>query len=137
MVDLARGGSVNRAVDWLEQATLDLKAAVDSAAAGHHEWAAFQAQQCGEKACKAFVQSLHGSGRGHSVFGFLKKLTGQVVIPEAVLEAARQLDLVYMNSRYPNGFDVGKPADYFSSETSKVLIAHARTVLEFCQSQIH
>ncbi|MBZ5561781.1 MAG: HEPN domain-containing protein [Acidobacteriia bacterium] len=137
MLHLPRGSSVNRAADWLGQAELDLKAAIDSAATGHHEWAAFQAQQCAEKAVEALVQSLHGSARGHSVFGFLTQVTNRIAIPEAVLQAAQKLDLVYMNSRYPNGFDRGKPADYFSAESSQELIGHARTVLEFCRSQIH
>jgi HEPN domain-containing protein len=56
---------VNRAADWLTQAGWDLQAAQDSAANGHHEWAAFQAQQCAEKAVRALVQSLHGAVRGH------------------------------------------------------------------------
>ncbi len=137
MLNLARGSSVNRSADWLGQAELDLKAAVDSAATGHHEWAAFQAQQCAEKAVKALVQSLHGSARGNSVVGFLTELANRIAIPDIVLEAARKLDMVYMNSRYPNGFDRGKPADYFSAESSKELVDYARTVLEFCRSQIH
>lgn len=35
---------MNRAADGLKQAERDLAAAEDSAATGHHEWAAFQAQ---------------------------------------------------------------------------------------------
>ncbi len=35
---------------WCDQARADIAAAVDSTAAGHHEWACFQAQQAGEKA---------------------------------------------------------------------------------------
>ncbi len=128
---------MNRAADWLGQADLDLRAAVDFAATGRHEWAAFQARQRAEKAVKALVQSLHGSARGHSVFGFLGQLSGRVEIPETVLEAARKLDLVYLNSRYPNGFDLGKPAGYFSADSSQELIGYARNVLEFCRSQIH
>jgi HEPN domain len=49
---------VNRAADWLKQAASDLQAARDSAHMGHHEWAAFQAQQCAEKAAKALAQFL-------------------------------------------------------------------------------
>jgi HEPN domain-containing protein len=65
---------VNRAEDWLKQAHRDLAAARASASAGYHEWAAFQAQQCAEKAAKALVQSLHGSVGGHSVTDILSHL---------------------------------------------------------------
>jgi len=87
-------------------------------------------------AVKALVQSLHGIARGHSVFGILRQLASRLAIPEPILHAARELDKVYINSCYPNGFDSGKPVDYFSDITSKELIGHARTVLEFCRSQI-
>jgi HEPN domain-containing protein len=114
-----------------------LQAAENSAAAGYHEWAAFGAQQSAEKAVRALVQFLHGSERGHSITGILEQLPASMEIPGAVLDAARDLDQVYITARYPNGFAAGAPADYFTEKTSDRLLSHARTVLEFCQSQIH
>lgn len=137
MVNWEANFAMNRAADWLKQAERDLKAAADSAAAGNHEWTAFQAQQCGEKAVQALVQSLHGAVRGHSVTGMLQQLSARIEVHPGVLEAARQLDKVYLTSRYPNGFDSGAPADYFSETSSRELMSHARQVLEFCRSQIH
>jgi HEPN domain-containing protein len=87
---------VSRAADWLRQADVDLSAAKDSAAAGHHEWAAFQAQQGAEKAVKALVQSPHGAVRGHSITEILRQLASKVKVPEAVLDGARELDKVYV-----------------------------------------
>lgn len=127
---------MNRAGDWLKQAEADLAAAVDSAAASHHEWAAFQAQQCGEKAAKALVQALHGASRGHSITDILKQLAPAIAVPNAVLDAARELDKVYVTSRYPNGFVSGSPSDYFTGGSSQKLIQHARETLNFCRSQI-
>jgi HEPN domain-containing protein len=40
---------------WLRQAEADLKAARDSLAAQNEEWACYQAQQCAEKALKAYL----------------------------------------------------------------------------------
>ena len=128
---------MNRAADWLGQADFDLKAAEDSAAGGHHEWAAFQAQQCAEKAVKALVQSLHGSVRGHSVTEILRQLSVSVEVSQPLLNAAQELDKVYVTSRYPNGFASGRPRDYFSEKSSRELIGHARGILEFCRSKIH
>jgi len=128
---------MNRAADWLGQAEDDLAAAEDSAATGHHEWVAFQAQQCAEKAAKALVHSLHGGVRGHAITDILQQLPAAVIVAPDLLDAARELDKVYVTSRYPNGFVSGRPKDYFSQKTSQELIRYARTILEFCRSQIY
>jgi HEPN domain-containing protein len=128
---------VNRAADWLKQAGLDLQAAEDSCAAGHHEWAAFQAQQSSEKAVKALVQSMHGAVRGHSITEILRQLPPSAGISPPLLAAAQELDKVYFTSRYPNGFASGAPGDYFDERSSQALLAHARQIFEFCRSKIH
>jgi|GEM_PF-2540861 len=79
---------MNRAADGLKQAERDLGAPEDSAATGHHEWAAFQPQQGAEKAVKALVQSLHGAVRGHSISEILRQLTGRVAVPPELIPAA-------------------------------------------------
>ena len=110
--------------------------AENSAAAGYHEWAAFAAQQSAEKAVKALVESLHGAARGHSITGLLDHLASAVKVPGPVLDAARELDQVYVTARYPNGFVAGIPGDYFGASTSQRLLDHARHVFEFCRGQI-
>lgn len=128
---------MNRSADWLDQAAWDLQAAEDSAARGHHEWAAFQAQQCAEKAVKALVESLHGAVRGHGIAEILRRLPAGLTVPDAILEAAVALDRAYIPPRYPNAFPSGKPRDYFNDKSSREYMAYARQVLEFCRSQIH
>ena len=128
---------MNRAADWFKQAEADLRAAEDSAASAHHEWAVFQAQQCAEKAVKALVQYLHGSVRGHSIKEILDQLPAPLQASTALLDAARELDKVYVTARYPNGFVSGIPSDYFTAKNSKELIDYAKSILEFCRSQIH
>jgi len=125
---------VQRSADWLRQAERDLAAGKSAAAAGFHEWAAFAAQQSGEKAVKALVESRHGASRGHSITGILCRCG--VDVPEAVGEAARELDQVYVTARYPNGFAAGAPADYFSERTSEHLLANASSIVDFCRSAI-
>jgi len=114
-----------------------LAAASDSAANGYHEWAAFQSQQCAEKAAKALVQALHGVVLGHAITEILRQLPASVPVPATLLDSARELDKVYVTSRYPNGFATGAPADYFTENSSKELLGHAKQILEFCRSQIH
>lgn len=128
---------MNRSLDWLKQADRDWHAAENAASGGYHEWAAFAAQQSAEKAVKALVESLQGASRGHSITSLLQQLPASVAVPEAVLDAAHELDEVYVTSRYPNGFAAGSPGDYFTGKTSRRLIGHAREILEFCRSEIH
>jgi HEPN domain-containing protein len=128
---------VNRAADWLKQAERDLNVAVADAAAGYHEWAAFAAQQCGEKAVKALIQALHGAVRGHAITEMLRQLPERVEVPTALLEGAQELDKVYVTSRCPNGFASGTPSDYFNAESSRELLGYARAILAWCRSQIH
>jgi HEPN domain-containing protein len=129
------GKPVDRSGDWLKQAERDLQVARHNAASGYHEWAAFAAQQSAEKALKALAQSLHGEPRGHSLTALLGRIP-LADLPTGVSEAARELDQVYITSRYPNGFAAGSPGEYFSESTSERLLNHAEQILHFCRSQI-
>jgi HEPN domain-containing protein len=127
---------VNRAADWLRQAERDLGLAETAMATKYYEWAAFGAQQSAEKAVKALIQSLHGSARGHSITEMLRQLPPTVQVPKPVLVGAQGLDRIYVTARYPNGFASGSPSEYFNEEGSRELVEYARTILEFCRSQI-
>lgn len=127
---------MNRAEDWLGQAERDIQFAATAASTGHHEWAAFIAQQGAEKAVKALVQSLRGSVRGHSITEILRNLPPSVVVGQELLQCEQALDRVYVTSRYPNGFASGRPADYFNGTESRDLLDYARRIFEFCRSQI-
>ncbi len=127
---------MNRAEDWLKQAELDLQAAEVSAAHAHHEWAAFQAQQSAEKAVKALLQHVHAAVRGHSIKSILDQLPAPLQAPATLSDAARELDKVYVTARYPNSFVSGTPSDYFTAKNSEQLIGYARSILEFCRSQM-
>jgi HEPN domain-containing protein len=127
---------VNRGADWLKQAERDLGFAESAIATKYYEWAAFGAQQSAEKAVKALIQSLHGSVRGHSISEMLRQLPPSVQVPKTVLWEAQALDQVYVTSRCPNGFTSGAPVDYFNEERGRELVGYARSVLEFCRSQI-
>jgi HEPN domain-containing protein len=134
VIDLSKGAKVNRAADWLKMAERDLGYAELGAASGYHEGAAFHAQQSAEKAVKALVQSLHGAVRGHAITEMVRQLP--LNVPAEILNAAQQLDRVYVTSRYPNAFASGSPSDYFNDKDSRELIAYAKRILEWCRSQI-
>jgi HEPN domain-containing protein len=126
----------DRSADWFAQAQRDLSHAVDSAKDGHFEWACFSAQQAAEKAVKAVYLHLHGEGWGHSVLKLVEGLADYADISEALLDAARTLDKHYIPTRYPNGFDQGFPANYYTHKEAAEAIEYARQIIGFCDDHL-
>jgi HEPN domain-containing protein len=104
---------------WLAAARDDLDSARYLASGGRHAPACFFAQQAAEKAVKAVH---YGQGArsviGHSVRVLAEKLSPRVATLDALIDAARELDLFYVPTRYPNGLDSGTPAEAFSAAQS-------------------
>jgi HEPN domain-containing protein len=124
-------GRTTVARTWLEQAEADLRAAADSAKAGHHEWSCFQAQQAGEKALKAF---LYLRGRTSVITHSLRRLLHECVALESAFseldDAARLLDQYYISTRYPNGLDEEiSPSAYYDQKDSDRCLRSARSIL--------
>jgi len=127
---------VSRAHDWLEQAQHDLEHARHDLTEGFHDWACFSAQQAAEKAVKALYQHVGGEAWGHSVMRLLQALPPEVGITEELVDCGRILDRFYIPTRYPNGFDYGKPADYYTEADSRQAIGCAETILRFCADRL-
>ena len=128
----------DRSGDWLRQAEADLKHAELSQRERDYEWSCFAAQQAAEKAVKALYMSLHGDAWGHSLLVILRSLPQAIaaaVGPE-ILDAARALDKLYFPTRYPNGFDMGAPADYFTERDARESVAYAKSILTFCRAHL-
>jgi HEPN domain-containing protein len=104
---------------WIEAAREDLDAARHLASGKHHAQACFHSQQVAEKAVTA-VHYARGARVviGHSVRGLIEQLEPCTAALSALLDAARELDLLYVPTRYPNGLDQGTPAQTFSAAQS-------------------
>ncbi len=128
----------NRSADWLRQAEADLAHARAALEDEHFEWSCFAAQQAAEKALKAVHLSHHGDPWGHAVLALLRDLpvTGDAPVPDELIEAAKALDKDYIQTRYPNGFADGAPADYYTARNAREAIAHAEAILAFCRSHL-
>ena len=129
---------VNRAPDWLRQAEADLKHARVSVEHGDYEWSCFAGQQAAEKAVKAVFYHLHGDPWGHSLLALLEGLVdpARAAVTPELLDSARALDKQYIPTRYPNGFAQGAPTDYYTKRDAEESIAHAQSILSFCQTAI-
>ena len=126
----------SRAQDWLRQAKRDLDHAREDLKSGFHEWGCFSAQQAAEKAVKALYQHLHAEAWGHSVKKLLEALPESHKAPSEFIESGADLDKFYIPTRYPNGFDAGTPADYYSSKDLEQAIRHAGKIIRFCEDKI-
>ncbi|VUT24809.1 MAG: HEPN domain protein [Candidatus Methanolliviera sp. GoM_oil] len=48
----------------------------------------------------------------------------------------RILDQYYIPTRYPNGFDVGAPMDYYTEKQAKGAIEYAEDLIEFVKREV-
>lgn len=126
----------NRAKDWLNQAKRDLEHAENDLTSEFYEWACFSAQQASEKAVKAVFYKLNADAWGHSISMLLRELTKNLVVDESLIKAAKNLDKFYILPRYPNGFDIGMPSDYFTEEDAQGAIEDARQIIQFCEGKL-
>ncbi|HFD38746.1 MAG TPA: HEPN domain-containing protein [Anaerolineae bacterium] len=127
----------NRAHDWLVQSAHDLQHARHAVEDGDYDWACFAAHQAAEKAVKGLLLSLGGEGWGHAISRLLVDLSRELSLPDGLLSAAQRLDKHYIPTRYPNGFDVGAPRDYYTVGEARQAIQDAERIHDFCQQSLH
>ena len=118
---------------WFQQASYDLKATRWNIQGGFYDTACFLAQQSGEKALKSPLY-YQGARRAalltHSLVEMVReagKKTGQM---KDLLDQARELDLHYIPSRYPNGIPSGYPHQFYAEKVAdQALIAAEKIFL--------
>ena len=117
---------------WFQQATYDLKAAQWNIEGEFYDTACFLAQQAGEKALKSLLYYL-GARRTalltHSVVEMVRESQRGVTTVRDLLGPARELDLHYIPSRYPNGLPSGYPHQFYGKETAENALRAAESVL--------
>ena len=126
----------NRSNDWMRQSQRDLEQAIDSQAAGRHEWACFAAHQAAEKAVKSLHLSLGQEAWGHVVRKLLEELPETVAVSGLILDKARVLDAFYIPTRYANGHPSGAPFEHYGKLQSDEAIKYAGEIIDFCHSQM-
>ena len=122
---------------WLQAAEDDLRFARFAANGGFFAQACFFSQQAAEKAVKAVHYA--GGARavlGHSVRGLIERLHPRVPTLGALLDGARELDLYYVPTRYPNGLEEGTPGEAFSKAQADRAIASATAVVAAAKHEV-
>jgi HEPN domain-containing protein len=129
--------SLDEADRWLEAAHDDLAFSRYAAAGEFWAQACFHAQQAAEKA----VKSLHFAGGaravlGHNVRALIERLDGAPPDLAAQLDGARELDLLYLPTRYPNGLVAGTSRSAFSASQAARAIEIAARIVEVVERQL-
>jgi HEPN domain-containing protein len=124
---------MERAADWMDQAQGDLEHARSDQERGFYDWACFSAQQAAEKAAKAAFQKMGAEAWGHSVADLLEELAHLHTVPDALMDAALELDKAYIPTRYPNAHPSGSPRRRYTHTEAERLVAYAAQIVEFCE----
>ena len=116
---------------WLKAAREDLEYARHAAKGGFDAPACFHAQQAAEKAVKA-LHYRRGARAviGHNVRALIEQLHPRQPRLDEHLDAARELDLFYLPTRYPNGLDTGTPSEAFSPAQSAHAVELALPIID-------
>ncbi len=116
---------------WFQQASYDLKAGRWNSQGEFHSTACFLAQQAGEKALKSLLYYL-GARRTalmtHSLVEMVRHAEKRVSALSNLLSNARELDLHYIPSRYPNGLPSGYPQQFYGEEMAEKALHAAEEI---------
>jgi len=82
------------------------------------DWACFKAHQAAELILKGWLRSSERFVTGHSVVKLLADIQQQTTISEEVRKCARELDKVYIPSRYPDAYSSGAPMEFFDRQNA-------------------
>ena len=117
--------------EWLSRAYSNLIMAKVRAEGVYLEDLCFLIQQAAEKAIKA-VHYARGARAviGHSVRALIEAVELPAPDLDDLLDAARELDLLYVTTRYPSGLDSGTPAQAFSATQSRRALERAAAILD-------
>ncbi|MFO7928577.1 MAG: HEPN domain-containing protein [Candidatus Humimicrobiaceae bacterium] len=126
------------AARWFRQAKADIKAAKGSLKNSSHEWACFQAQQAAEKGVKALWYYCLFEPWGHSVFKLMHEFPKEDIREELkpFYDLARELDKLYIPTRYPNGLPDLTPSDVFTRKEAGQAINSSEKVIKMVASII-
>ena len=115
---------------WLDSAVDDVSHARYAEEGGFYAHACFSAQQAAEKSVKA-VHFARGARAvlGQSVRNLIERLDPRVPSLDELLDDARELDLHYIPTRYPNGLEAWTPAAGFGARQAASAIAGASAIL--------
>ncbi len=67
---------------------------------------------------------------------WLKQSEAELKPDQKLIDKAKILDKHYIPARYPNGFEIGAPVDFYTKEEAENSIKIAEEIIEFCKNNI-
>lgn len=122
---------------WFQQAFYDLKATRWNIRGGFYDTACFLAQQAAEKALKSllYYQGLRRTALlTHSLVEMVQELGRKGSKVKNLLDQARELDLHYIPSRYPNGIPSGYPHQFYTKKVAEQALTAAEKIFSSIQN---
>jgi HEPN domain-containing protein len=111
---------------WIRAARNTFAAATSDLEAHHYSWACFKYQQAGEYAAKAFLRGTGSLSFGHSVSALLNS----VGFDAHIVDIGKQLDKLYIPTRYADAWSEGIPDDYYTLENGEFAKKSSEEIIE-------
>lgn len=122
---------------YLRQGNHTLKSARSDMDEGDYDWACFKAQQAVELILKGFLRALGKTATGHSTIRLLEDISAMnIAISKEIKSCCKELDKVYIPTRYPDAYAWGAPMDYYSEDNASDSIKCAEKVWDFIKGLI-
>ncbi|MFP3869977.1 MAG: HEPN domain-containing protein [Syntrophobacteria bacterium] len=121
---------------WFQQATYDLKAAQWNLEGGFFNTVCFLSQQGAEKSLKSLLYYLGARRQAlltHSLVEMVEEAGKSVAQLALLLDEARDLDLHYIPSRYPNGLPGGYPHQFYTRRVAEEALQAADRIFKSVQ----
>jgi HEPN domain-containing protein len=119
---------------YLSQARHTLASARRDIEDGDYAWACFKSQQAAEMAAKGLIRGCGGLATGRSVVSLLQAAVD--VVPDGLAHCARELDKVYIPTRYPDAYDAGSPHEYFDHRDATAHVECAATIVDYLEREV-
>ncbi len=133
---LSQEDYINDSRRWLKQSEADIKAAEGSRKNKNYEWACFQSQQASEKALKSLYFNYSADPWGHSVVKLINDFPEKRIKKEIdkLIDKARELDKLYIPTRYPNGLPELTPSEVYTDEEAGKAIESSKAIINKVKS---
>jgi len=83
---------------------------------------------------KGYERSTREYVTGHSIMKLLSGVGTEA--PQEIVDCGRELDKVYIPSRYPDAYDAGAPMDYYQASDSEHAVGCAIRILDWLNALV-
>lgn len=117
---------------WIRAACQALESAKADLSRGDYNWACFKAEQAAECALKGLLRRLGMLYDANSLVSMLARLPKDLD-PSSIMQAASELDKLFLPTRYPDAWVEGVPSNYYTRQNARVAISYALAVIKWVE----